>query len=329
MEASVSQPGAAGETQAAHVRTPTFSILTPVYRTTAYVGQTVESVLSQTREDWELLLVDNACPEAGAEAVRPYLSDPRIALSRLGENRGVALARNDLLTRARGDYVIPLDSDDWLEPDYLETVAEVFGSDPGAGIVAPNAARYLDRSGRFSPQTTFELCEAPPDDDHERTLERLLRVNYVPPPVTVRREALAAVGGWAEEHEGIEDLALLCDVLLAGWRMRMVWRPICVYRVRARSTAFDETGTERLEIRVLREDFLQSLLRQGGLPPRARRQARTSLIRSRLRTAILAGDGPAVRRALWRAVRRAPSLRLVAAAIAHAVAPDATARYLR
>ena len=327
MDPAVFQAAVAPAT--APVAAPTFSILTPLYKTAPWAGQAIASVLAQTRADWELLLVDNACPDDSAAAARPYLADPRISLARRAENRGVAVARNELLARARGDYVVQLDSDDWLEPEYLESVARVFNVDPGAGIAAPNAARYIEATGRFSESTTFELCGAPRSDDHDRTLERLLRINYVPPPFTVRRDALLAAGGWSVEHEGIEDLALLCDLLRAGWRMHTIWRPVCVYRVRTHSTAFDETGSERMEIRHLRERFLASVLAEGGLSPPARRQARRSLVRSRVRTAIMAGDVTAARRALWRALRRHPSPALAAVALVHTVAPGATARFLR
>ena len=328
MESSVSQAGSARETPPARTATPRFSVLTPIYKTTAYVGQAIESLLAQTRDDWELLIVDNACPEGGAEAVRPFLHDPRVRMSQRTDNDGVSVARNELLEHARGEYVVQLDSDDWLEPDYLATVAEAFEADRRVGIVAPNAARYLDDTAQFAEQTTFELCDAPRVDDDRRTIERLLRVNYVPPPFSVRRDALEACGGWSREHEGIEDLALLCDILGRGWTMRTIWRPICVYRVRSQSTAFDETGTERPEIRALRERYLASLLRSGELTPGARRQARTSLTRSRLRAAVVAGDVPAARRALWGAVLRHPSPAVIATALAHTVAPDATARFL-
>lgn len=308
---------------------PTFSILTPVYHTTPYVGRTIRSVLDQTRSDWELLIVDNACPAGGADAVRPFLTDPRVSMYTRDENHGVAVARNAILPHARGRYVVQLDSDDWLEPDYLESVAAVLDADPGAAVAAPDAARYLDETGDFAEATMFELCQAPPVDDHGTMLEGLLRVNYIPPPFTVRRDVLEDCGGWDVEHDGIEDLALLSDAICKGWRVHTIRRPICVYRVRAQSTAFDAMGEEKLEVRQLRERFLDFTRQRDDVTPGVRRQARTSLSRSRVRTAMAASDPPEVRRALWKALRERPSLTLVATALAYLVAPGATARTLR
>lgn len=67
---------------------PTLSFLSTAYRTEAVVGRMIESVLAQTRGDWELVVVDNGNADPVADAVRAYVDDPRIRLVRQ-ENRGM------------------------------------------------------------------------------------------------------------------------------------------------------------------------------------------------------------------------------------------------
>ena len=70
-----------------------FSVITPAYRTERYVAETIESVLCQTRTDWELIVVDNGPSDEMAAIVESYMSDTRIRLIRQ-DNNGIGGARN-------------------------------------------------------------------------------------------------------------------------------------------------------------------------------------------------------------------------------------------
>ena len=105
--------------------TPLVSVITPMYKGAALVGQTVESVISQTFTDWELIVVDDCSPDggAGAAAVQQYADhDRRIRLIRAQENKGSSGARNRAMQEARGRYFAFLDSDDIWHPDYLSVM---------------------------------------------------------------------------------------------------------------------------------------------------------------------------------------------------------------
>jgi len=101
---------------------PAVSIVTPVYKAKEFIVNTMDSVRSQSFEDWELLLVDDASPDDSAEVIETYLKrtgDTRIRLIRMPENSGAATARNLAVEQARGRYIAYMDADDLWESQKL------------------------------------------------------------------------------------------------------------------------------------------------------------------------------------------------------------------
>jgi teichuronic acid biosynthesis glycosyltransferase TuaG len=97
------------------------SIITPAYRTKDFIAETIESVISQTYQDWELLISDDCSPDNLAEVVKKYTAkEPRVKYFKMEQNGGPANARNLSLSNANGRYVAFLDSDDLWHPEKLE-----------------------------------------------------------------------------------------------------------------------------------------------------------------------------------------------------------------
>lgn len=95
------------------------SIITPVFNSEKYIGNTIESVLQQTVEDWEMLIVDDCSTDHTEQVVLNY-QDERIQYIKLEQNSGAAKARNVALKRAQGRYIAFLDADDMWKPEKLE-----------------------------------------------------------------------------------------------------------------------------------------------------------------------------------------------------------------
>ncbi|WP_419885079.1 glycosyltransferase family 2 protein [Paenibacillus sp. B-A-8] len=95
------------------------SIITPVYNSELYIRDTINSVLFQTHQNWEMLIVDDCSTDKTAGIIKEY-NDPRIKYFRLQENSGAAEARNKALEKAQGKYIAFLDSDDMWKPNKLE-----------------------------------------------------------------------------------------------------------------------------------------------------------------------------------------------------------------
>lgn len=92
-----------------------------MYKGAPFVGETIRSVISQSYDNWEMIIVDDCSPDngAGIAEVKQYISDSRIKLIESKENRGSSGARNIALREAKGRYIAFLDSDDIWHPDFL------------------------------------------------------------------------------------------------------------------------------------------------------------------------------------------------------------------
>lgn len=99
-----------------------FSIIIPVYNVEPYLRECLDSVLRQTYSDWEAICVNDGSTDSSARILQEYTSrDNRIKVI-TQPNGGLSAARNTGLDNATGDYLLFLDSDDWLEPNALEVI---------------------------------------------------------------------------------------------------------------------------------------------------------------------------------------------------------------
>ncbi len=96
------------------------SIIMPTYNCGAYIKESIDSVLAQTFQNWELLIIDDCSTDNTEEIVKRYLWEKRVLYYKLEKNSGPATARNIGLEKAKGTYIAFLDSDDLWTEDKLE-----------------------------------------------------------------------------------------------------------------------------------------------------------------------------------------------------------------
>ena len=107
---------------------PIISVVVPVYQAQEYLRCCVGSILAQTFAAWELILVDDGSTDASGRICAEYAArEPRIRVIRQ-KNQGVSAARNAGMEAARGDFLAFVDSDDWVEPDFLQQLYEAIGN---------------------------------------------------------------------------------------------------------------------------------------------------------------------------------------------------------
>lgn len=168
------------------------SIIIPVYNTGEYLRSCVDSVLAQTLEAWELLLVDDGSTDNSGAICDEYAEkDSRIRAIHK-ENQGVSMARNLGLELARGEYVGFVDSDDWVAP---EMFGEMYRSarETGADIVMCDAVTVFG-DGREEPDTITGLSSHAGVGREEWTPELLLEMAGSACRCTYRRALLEAHG---------------------------------------------------------------------------------------------------------------------------------------
>jgi glycosyltransferase involved in cell wall biosynthesis len=92
----------------------------PSYNTASFISSSIRSVLAQSYNDWELIIVDDCSSDNTDQVVKEYLSDERIKYLKNEKNSGAAVSRNRALREAKGKWIAFLDSDDLWMPDKLE-----------------------------------------------------------------------------------------------------------------------------------------------------------------------------------------------------------------
>ena len=111
------------------MNTPKHSIIVPAYNTGEAIRRCIDSILAQSYSDWELIIVDDGSRDATPAIIDEYARrDGRIRAIHI-PNSGVSNARNIGIEQAKGEYVMFVDSDDWIEPDYLQQVERYMDDD--------------------------------------------------------------------------------------------------------------------------------------------------------------------------------------------------------
>jgi glycosyltransferase involved in cell wall biosynthesis len=128
---------------------PRITVITPAYNVAKYIGEAIDSVLSQTFRDFEYLVVDDGSSDDTAAEVRSRMpGDPRLRLI-MADHGGSGSARNAGLAAARGEFIAFLDGDDRWHPDFLDRQLALLESvgDEVAAVFA--RSRVISESGRF------------------------------------------------------------------------------------------------------------------------------------------------------------------------------------
>lgn len=110
------------------VVTPLVSVVIPTYNYGRYLGRAVQSVLDQTYQNWEVIVIDNHSTD-NTDEVMANFSDPRITYLKIHNNGIIAASRNAGIRVAKGEWVAFLDSDDWWHPDKIKECHECCGKD--------------------------------------------------------------------------------------------------------------------------------------------------------------------------------------------------------
>ncbi|GAB4374193.1 MAG: hypothetical protein Kow00121_18270 [Elainellaceae cyanobacterium] len=185
------------ESSFAHRNQQLVSVIIPCYKQAHYLGEAIESVLTQTYSHYEIIVVDDGSPDNTAEVAARY---PVRYIWQ--ENQGLSGARNTGIRASQGQYLVFLDADDRLTPNALRAGLNCFHTYPEAAFVSGHH-RYIKGDGSL-------LNEYPPepiDDDHYMAL---LKRNYIGMHATVmyQRSVFDTVGLFDTSLKSCEDYDL-------------------------------------------------------------------------------------------------------------------------
>jgi glycosyltransferase involved in cell wall biosynthesis len=220
---------------------PRVSVIIPAHNAAGVIAETLDSVLAQTFDDFEVIVVDDASQDDTARTAAGYA--PRIRFVRSETNLGPAGARNLALAHASGELLALLDADDQWLPDYLTEQVALYDREqrvcPGVGIVGCDAW-MLDPTGRRE-RTWRQHLPSPP----RLTLIGMLRMNAIFVSALAPRALVQRLGGFSTDCWGSEDHDLWLRILETGHRAVVNPRPLAIYRVAAGSVSDSALGMAR------------------------------------------------------------------------------------
>jgi glycosyltransferase involved in cell wall biosynthesis len=163
---------------------PLVSVIIPFYNAYETLPLALASLLAQTYEEWEAVMVDDGSTDKSMKLVEK-MTDPRFRLFRLERNMGRGAARQIALDHTKGDFLSMLDADDWLYPDKLETQVEFAEQHPGIAVVSAGMA-IVDKSNTLVGVRGRAAGASP---DVFEPMERLARPPICHAPSLIRMDA--------------------------------------------------------------------------------------------------------------------------------------------
>lgn len=122
---------------------PLISVIVPVYKVENYIKDTISSIIDQEYQGFELILIDDGSPDNSASIAEELLKESDLAFSIIHtKNRGVSAARNTGLRNAKGRFVIMVDADDMLVPDFLKKYVALIQDYPNCNIYSTSFTIY-------------------------------------------------------------------------------------------------------------------------------------------------------------------------------------------
>jgi glycosyltransferase involved in cell wall biosynthesis len=196
---------------------PKVSVVIPTYGGARHLGEAIQSVLNQTWQDFELIVVNDASPDDTDEVMARF-DDPRICYIRHETNRGVALARKTGIMASQGEIIAHLDQDDLYHPDKLRLHVEFLDRHPEIGFTYNSRFELYPTSGAVR-----EILRPSP----RLTLEDFALAFPLAPSVWVqRREWATREEIWQEPFYRGREIVICGRLYMAGCKFAMIDRAL-------------------------------------------------------------------------------------------------------
>lgn len=273
---------------------PTFTVVVPLYNTERYIAEALNSLLAQTFEDFEVVVVNDASSDNGPQIVDGFIAlDPRIRMV-TQENRGLAGARNTGIREARGRYLALLDADDLFLPQKLERHFDHLEANPSVGVsYAPSL--FIDEDGnRMGLAQSPKLNDVTPDDVFCRNpvgngSAAVLRAAAMDDVAFKVEAPEGARTCWFDENfRQSEDIEMWSRIAATtAWRFAGVAQPLTLHRVN--NSGLSSNTEKQFEtwsrFRAKLEQIAPELVARSG------QRAEAYQLRYLARRAAISGDG--------------------------------------
>ncbi len=216
---------------------PKVSIIVPCYKQAHYLRDSLQSVLDQNFNAWECIIVNDGSPDSTEEEAQKWcVNDNRFRYLKK-PNGGLSSARNAGIAISRGEFILPLDADDLIHPEYLQKLLPVIENDPKIEVVSCYSLFFKDTIDNV-------VNKRKPTGT---TIDALLFENTMMATSLYRKKSWKRVGGYDESmKDGFEDWDFWISVLKEGAEFKIVPEFLFYYR-KAQMSMLTNTIANRLE----------------------------------------------------------------------------------
>ena len=226
---------------------PRCSVVIPAYNVRPYVGRAIDSALTQTYRDLEVIVVNDGSTDGTVSAIEPFMQ--RIVYVEQ-ENRGLAAARNRALEVASGEFIALLDADDEWLPFRLQKLIGALDARPDISFVTSDC--FLVKENDQSRRETYYLSR--PRRERFRVREQaywIIQYNFIFIMTVLRRRLFEEHGKFDQTLTAAEDWDLWLRFITKGEQVGLVNEPLGRYLVRSEGLSYDPRRVWPNELAIL------------------------------------------------------------------------------
>lgn len=231
---------------------PLVSVIVPCYNMSAFLEETLRSIVASDYRPLEVLVTDDGSTDDSLSVANTFAAQHPEVRVISQPNSGVSAARNNAIRHAKGDYILPVDADNLITPDYVRLAAAVLDTHPEVLAVGCEAEFFGARTGRW---------KLPPF-----SLRLLARKNMIDTCAMYRRTDWERVGGYDESFPIREDWTFWLAVFANGGEFYRLPRTCLHYRIRESSKRTIERQHKRALVDHVNQRFPDFLQRYLGGP---------------------------------------------------------------
>lgn len=238
-------------------KTPLVSVVVPVYNMEAFLPETLDSILASGYPNFEVVVVDDGSKDASYRIACDYAKKDQRVRAYTQPNGGACAARNQAVRLAKGEFILPVDADNLIEPGLIADSVKEILKDPSVKVVAPRADFFGERTGEW---------KLPPF-----SLHLLARKNIMDTCALYRKVEWERAGGYCESIIAREDWEFWIAVLKDGGKVVRLPEIGLHYRIRNVSKRVTDRSLKRHVVKTLNARHPEFFERELGGPLRYRR----------------------------------------------------------
>jgi len=210
---------------------PKVSVIMPFYNCEKYLDKAISSILNQTFQDFEFIIINDASTDRSDEIIQKYLTDKRIVYIKNRERKGIVYNLNKGIEIAKADIIARMDGDDISEPQRLEVQYQFLQRNPNIALVGC-FVKLINEKG--------EICgrKIKPITHEEIKKDILIYSPFIHPTIMIRKDVFKKVAFYRKQYLWCEDIDLWYRIIFSGYEVANIPQYLYQYRRSDSSVVF-------------------------------------------------------------------------------------------